>query len=284
MMENFGTCDEYSKLRRVILCPPTYFEIKTPINATQAKWFNMGRGPDPVKSLDQYETVKNALLNEEVEVWEISPSKNYTYQIFTRDVGVISHQGAFMGQFKFDPRKGELKPFSNMLNRNNVPVYHRFKDGAVFEGGDFIFINRNEAFVGVGDRTNEEGLRALNNRLPSMTLYPVHLPEGFLHLDVVLNLISPNIALAYLPAVSDESRSFLESKRFEIIDVYEEEQETMATNVLAIGDNKILSASCNKITNEKIRNKGFDVIEFDLSEIVKGGGGIRCMTLPVLRG
>ena len=282
-MENFGTCDEYSRLRTVILCPPTHFEIKTPINATQAKWLNMGRGPDPVKSLHQYETVKSTLLSEDIKVWEILPSENYTYQVFTRDVGVIPHQGAFVGQFKFDPRKGELKPFSNLLEKNGVPVYHRIEDGAVFEGGDFMFINRNEAFVGVGDRTNEEGLRELNNRLPSMTLYPVHLPGGFLHLDVVLNLISPNVALAYLPALSDESLSLLKSQHFEIIDVSEEEQETMATNVLAIGDNKILSASCNNITNEKIRDMGFDVLEFDMSEIVKGGGGIRCMTLPVLR-
>jgi N-dimethylarginine dimethylaminohydrolase len=283
-MKNFGTCDEYSTLKTVILCPPKHFEIRTPINATQVKWHDMGRGPDPVKSLQQYDTLKSALRNEGVEVWEILPSAEHTYQVFTRDVGVISNLGAMVGRFKFDPRKGELEPFLRVLDQNDIQVCHRVEDGAVFEGGDFMFINQNEALVGVGDRTNEKGFKELNAGLPSMTLYPIQLPKDFLHLDVVLNIISPNIALAYLPALSDESRSLLKSQQFEIIDVSKEEQETMATNVLVIGNNRILSASCNKKTNEKIRNKGFEIMEFDMSEIVKGGGGIRCMTLPVLRG
>lgn len=282
-MKKFGTQNEHSNLQTVIMCPPTYFEIRTPINTTQAKWHEMGRGPDPVKSLEQYDIVKNTLEKEGVKVWEIRPSEKFTYQVFTRDVGVISNQGAFVGQFKFDPRKGEIEPFIRVLEQNDIRVVHCVENSAIFEGGDFLFIDQNEAFVGVGDRTNGDGLEVLNSQFSSMTLHPISLPKDFLHLDVVLNIISPRIALAYLPAISDEGRSILESHKFEIIDVPQEEQETMATNVLAIGEKKIITASCNKITNEKIRKKGFDVFEAEMSEIIKGGGGIRCMTLPVLR-
>ena len=282
-MKKFGVHNEYSRLQTVIMCPPAHFEIRTPINITQAKWHHLGRGPDAVKRLEQYNAVKSTLEKEGVKVWEISPSEKYSYQVFTRDAGVITDQGAFVGRFKFDPRKGEEKPFMQVLEQNDVGVAHRLKDPAIFEGGDFMLLNQNEAFVGVGDRTNKDALAVLSDRLPSIELHPVHLPKDFLHLDVVLNIISPDIALAYLPAISDDGRSLLKNLHFNIIDVPKEEQETMATNVLAIGNHKIISASCNKTTNENIRKKGFDVIEIEMSEIIKGGGGVRCMTLPVLR-
>ena len=282
-MKKFGTHNEYSTLRTVIMCPPTHFEIRTPINITQAKWHHLGRGPDPVKRLEQYNAIKSALEKQGVKVWEIPPSEKYSYQVFTRDAGVIADQGALVGRFKFDPRKGEEQPFMQMLEQNDVGVAHRFEKPAIFEGGDFMLLNQNEAFVGVGDRTNKDALAVLSARLPSIKLHPIHLPKDFLHLDVVLNIISPHIALAYLPAISDDCRSLLKYHRLTIMDVSKEEQETMATNVLAIGKNKIVSASCNGATNEKIRKEGFDVLEIEMSEIIKGGGGARCMTLPVLR-
>jgi len=58
----------------------------------------------------------------------------------------------------------------------------------------------------------------------------------------------------------------------------------MATNVLAIEDGKVISASCNKECNKNMRIEGLEVIEIEMSELLKGGGGPRCMTLPVKRG
>ena len=119
-MSNYGTGNEFSKLRTAILCPPTHFEIRKPINVIQAKWYELGRGPDPDKGIHQYEVFKNALISEGVTVWEIPPSKQYTYQVFTRDICVIANNGAIIANLKFDPRKGEekevVKEFRNQRN------------------------------------------------------------------------------------------------------------------------------------------------------------------------
>ncbi len=137
--------------------------------------------------------------------------------------------------------------------------------------------------LGIGDRTNEEALKKFRVYQPSVNFHPVYLPKDFLHLDVVLNIVSESIALAYLPALADDTISLLESRRFRIIEVSSKEQETMATNALAIGNNKVIAAACNGQANEKMKKEGLEVIEIDMSEILKGGGGPRCMTLPVLR-
>ncbi len=57
----------------------------------------------------------------------------------------------------------------------------------------------------------------------------------------------------------------------------------MGTNVLALGNKQVIAASCNRRINDQLRKNGFETIEIEMSEIIKGGGGPRCMTLPVNR-
>jgi N-dimethylarginine dimethylaminohydrolase len=282
-MPDYGTRDEYSNLRALIMCPPVYFEIDTPINKVQQKWQQLGRGPDPAKKLHQYGAVKRALESRGVDVHEIKPSKKFPFQVFTRDAGVITQRGAFISRFKRDLRMGEEQVVAGVLQQIDLDITHPVEAPGVFEGGDFVFLDHARAFVGIGDRTDTEGFDQIKARMPFLELYPVPFPEGFLHLDVVLNIISPNTALAYPEALPTPVLDQLRSSGFRIIPVPETEQETMGTNVLAIGDGTVISASCNRKTNSHLRKHGFTPIEIEMSEIIKGGGGPRCMTLPVWR-
>jgi N-dimethylarginine dimethylaminohydrolase len=54
--------------------------------------------------------------------------------------------------------------------------------------------------------------------------------------------------------------------------------------VLSIGNKKILSLPVNKQVNKQLRNRGFEVIEVDITERIKSGGSFRCCSLPFLRG
>jgi N-dimethylarginine dimethylaminohydrolase len=283
-MTPFGTCDEYSRLRSVIMCPPVHFEIKTPINAVQAKWHGLGRGPDPVEGLRQYTAVKDALIKKGVDVWEIPPSKDFSYQVFTRDAGVVAETGAIVGRFKFKARMGEERELVKMLEREALPVAYECSAPGIFEGGDFVFLNNACAYVGIGDRTDADAFGQLKTRMPDLELHPVDLPEGYLHLDVVLNIVSADTALAFVDALPAPILEHLEASGVHIISVPASEQETMGTNALSIGENTLITASCNTSTNEKLRRQGFAAIEIEMSEIIKGGGGPRCMTLPVWRG
>ena len=68
-----------------------------------------------------------------------------------------------------------------------------------------------------------------------------------------------------------------------MIEVTDEEAFTLGTNVLSIGDKKIISLPVNKKVNEELEKRGFEVIEVDLTEIIKSGGSFRCCTLPIER-
>jgi N-dimethylarginine dimethylaminohydrolase len=45
----------------------------------------------------------------------------------------------------------------------------------------------------------------------------------------------------------------------------------------------VFSLPCNKQVNQELRNRGYDIIEVDMTEIIKSGGSFRCCTLPLKR-
>ena len=76
----------------------------------------------------------------------------------------------------------------------------------------------------------------------------------------------------------------LAARDIEIIDVLEEAIYLHGCNLQALGDHRVLSLKRNAAVNEQLAARGMDVIELDITEILKAGGGPHCMTFPLLRG
>jgi N-dimethylarginine dimethylaminohydrolase len=151
----------------------------------------------------------------------------------------------------------------------------------MIEGGDVI-IDRETVYVGISNRTNEVAIEHLQTILPHYEVVKVPFKEKYLHLDCVFNIISPTEALYYPKAFTQQELDIL-SSRFELIEVTEEEQFSLGTNVLNIGNKKIFSLPVNPKVNAELKQRGYEVIEVDIMEIIKSGGSFRCCTLPILR-
>jgi arginine deiminase len=61
------------------------------------------------------------------------------------------------------------------------------------------------------------------------------------------------------------------------------EQVTLGCNVLAIDDNAVISVAENSDTNQSLRESGIRVVEVSMPNIIKEGGGPRCLTCPTHR-
>jgi N-dimethylarginine dimethylaminohydrolase len=269
---------EYDSLKRVILCQPQYMTIREVINDTQKHFKNEGIHIE--RALEQHGEFVKVLQKHGVEVILLPYHKKYPEQVFTRDIGFTLGQTIFVAKMAHDIRIGEEEVLIQWLKDEEISYYNLAEDK--IEGGDVI-IDRETVYIGLSNRTHQQAIDHLKSLLHEFNVMAIPFKEKFLHLDCVFNVISPDVALIYPDALTKEDIKLFSSK-YNLIEVSHEEQFTLGTNVLCIGNKRILSLPVNKQVNNQLRSQGFEVIEVDISEIIKSGGSFRCCTLPILRG
>ena len=269
---------EYNVLKKVILCQPQYMNIRDVINETQKHFKNEGIHIE--KALEQHDEFVDTLRGQGIEVILLPYHKKYPEQVFTRDIGFTLGETIFVADMASDVRNGEENVLKQWLEDEEISYYNII--GHQIEGGDVI-IDRDTIYIGLSDRTNREAIEHLQNLLKKQfDIISIDFKSKYLHLDCVFNIVSPELALIYPDALKSEHIDLFK-KRYEVIEVSEEEQFTLGTNVLTIGYNKIISLPINKKVNEELRKRGFEIIEVDITEIIKSGGSFRCCTLPIHR-
>ncbi len=277
-MEHKTICfTEYDTLKRVILCQPQYMTIRDVINETQKHFKNEGIHIE--RALEQHENFVQTLRKNGIEVILLPYHKKYPEQVFTRDIGFTLGETVFVADMASKVRQGEENVLKQWLEDEGFSYYNI--NGDHIEGGDVI-IDGKTIYVGLSDRTNQQAADHLQRLMSSFEVKAIPFIEKYLHLDCVFNVVSPKLALIYPEALTKEDIKFF-SSRYELIEVSKEEQFTLGTNVLSIGNKRILSLPVNKEVNKQLRDRGFEVIEVDITEIIKSGGSFRCCTLPILR-
>jgi N-dimethylarginine dimethylaminohydrolase len=266
---------EYDQLKEVLLCQPHYIRVREELNMKQK-----AKSIDVEAAIEQHRNFVEVLNNFGIETILLPNHTKYPEQVFTRDIGFTLGQTIFVAEMAESVRQGEEKALKLWLEEEGISYFNLVRDH--IEGGDVI-IDRDTIYIGLSDRTNQASINHVKHLLSEFNIITIPFKENFLHLDCVFNVLSEEIALIYSNALTREDMKRL-SSRYDLIEVTHEEQLSLATNVLSIGSNKVISLPSNKNANEQMRNKGFEVIEVEFSEMIKSGGSFRCCTLPILRG
>ncbi|MET3729539.1 N-dimethylarginine dimethylaminohydrolase [Fictibacillus halophilus] len=271
-------CDsEYGTLKKVIVCEPRYMKIDEIINETQRHFakdnINMKR------AMKQHQHFVETMKANGVDVYKLPAMEKFPEQVFTRDIGFTIGETVFVSRMGSNIRDGEEKVLRNWLLEHQINL--SLIDGDRIEGGDVI-VHGDTVYIGVSGRTSEETIQELQSQLPHLNVVAVPFDPIFLHLDCVFNILSEKDALIYRHAFGEKDYQMLASK-FNVIEVEKEEQFTMGTNVLSIGNKKVLSLPVNKNVNTALRERGYEVLEVDISEIIKSGGSFRCCSMPLYR-
>ncbi|WP_100333560.1 dimethylarginine dimethylaminohydrolase family protein [Bacillus alkalisoli] len=268
---------EYDVLRQVIVCEPEFMEIRDVINETQKKYKHVGIHTELAKI--QHQNFVNSMEANGVEVIRLTPQSHFPEQVFTRDIGFTYGPVIFVAEMAHELRQGEEQVLKDWLEENDISYFNL--KGDKIEGGDVI-VDGHTIYVGLSNRTNHRAIEQLKAIFPQHEVVMLPFEEKYLHLDCVFNIISPTEAI-YFPEAFTQKEIDILAARFELIEVTTEEQFTMGTNMLSIGNKKIFSLPINKKINSKLKRRGYDVIEVDIMEIIKSGGSFRCCTLPVVR-
>jgi N-dimethylarginine dimethylaminohydrolase len=100
----------------------------------------------------------------------------------------------------------------------------------------------------------------------------------------LISLVDERTAVVYLPLLSTPFWQYLTERDFRLIEVPEDEFETMATNVLALAPGQCLMLEGNPVTRQRLEAAGCEVLTYRGNEIsLKAEGGATCLTRPIWR-
>ncbi|MBD1373821.1 hypothetical protein IC620_15865 [Hazenella sp. IB182357] len=271
-------CDhEYTPLKQVLMCPPSYFRISEVINETQRHFVD--EKIDAGRATAQFDQLVTVLKSHGVEVLLLQPDPRFPEQVYTRDIGFTLGNLFFQASLSEEIRQKEEVVLDKWLIKQEILSFEI--DNGTIEGGD-VFIDGDQVLIGISDRTSLSAVYALQSEWEQFNIKPIPFTKKYLHLDCVFNILSAQDGLIYPPAFAETELKWL-SKNRDLIEVTAEEQFGLATNIISIGNRVVISHPQQKRINQELRTRGYTVEEVDVSEIVKGGGAFRCITLPILR-
>ena len=283
---------EYLKLQSVF--------IKTTKDAFQSdallenQWneLNYLSKPDFKTALDEYQKFESIFIENDVEVFHFPEYKHVKMDsIYCRDASIATDFGIIICNMGKDGRISEPKAQLEAYQQENISVLGRIKSPGTLEGGDVAWLDEKTLAVGHTYRTNEEGIQQLKDLLEpnGIEVIVANLPhykgkEDVFHLMSILSPVDKNLAVVYSPLMPIKFRNELLKRGFELIEVPEEEFESMGCNVLAISPRNCVMVAGNPKTKNLLEKAGCTVTTYLGEEIsVKGGGGPTCLTRPLVR-
>jgi N-dimethylarginine dimethylaminohydrolase len=225
-------------------------------------------------------------------VYQESPGLDSADAIYVHDPSIVCDGGAILLNMGKTLRGDEPAAVGRSYESLGIPVFGRLTEEARAEGGDLLWVDHDTLAVGQGFRTNAEGLGRLEDLLrPSgIDLVPVPLPhfkgrEVCLHLMSIISIVDDDLAVVFAPLLAGSFREEIEGRGFRLVEVPEEEFDSMGPNVLALAPRHCVILEGNPVTRRRLESAGCDVETYKGNEIsLKAEGGPTCLTRPVLRG
>jgi N-dimethylarginine dimethylaminohydrolase len=288
----FGCQSEVGKIKRLLLKSPQAAFVSAENIRAQWQSLNYSAAPDFEKAQREYDHFV-ALLKPHIPEIEFLPQNEMTGldSIYVHDAALIANNGAILCNMGKNQRRGEPAAMGEFLSQLGIPILGAITGEGKMEGGDIVWFDERTLAVGRGYRTNDEGIRQLQqllaNLIDEIIIVPLphwRGPNDVLHLMSLISPIDENLALVYAPLLPVPFREWLLARGIKLLEVPDEEYECMACNVLAVAPRKCLMLAGNPRTKALLVNEGVEVWEYAGEEISrKGAGGPTCLTRPIWR-
>jgi len=263
--------------RRVLsalMCPPTHYTVCYSINP----WMKTEVGVDRGAAVRQWMTLVAALEAGGVEIELIKQAPSLPDMVFTSNAGLVHGSQLVLSRFGPLERQGEEALFARWFADRGFRV-DVIDD--TFEGAGDAFIFRGLLLAGYGQRSTLPGIRAAAERL-GLPLLPLRLTDPrFFHLDTCLSILDSRTILWYPDAFESNSRRALRDLGARLIAVTEREAMQLGCNALTDGQN-VYSTTDSLRLSQLLDDVGFTLHPIPMGEFLKGGGGVRCLALPLV--
>jgi N-dimethylarginine dimethylaminohydrolase len=259
--------------RHYLMCRPTYFAVEYAINP----WMDPTAPVDADLAIRQWEALRRIYLDLGHTVDAIEPLPGLPDMVFAANGATVIDGNVLAVEFR-DPQRAD-----------EAPAYRDWFERAGFETHEAKYVNEGEGdmllagdllLAGTGFRT----VTAAHDRAqeifgrPVITLQLVD--PRFYHLDTALCVLDER-TVAYLPeAFSPGSQAVLRRLFPDAVLAAPADAEVLGLNAVSDGRHVVLPSQATGLA-AALRERGYETIGTDLSELRKAGGGPKCCTLEV---
>jgi len=279
-------------LRRVMVCPPQHAGWTSPERAADWRELGYAASPDASVAAAQHAALWAQLEAAGAEVLVLPAAEDFSLDaVYGHDPSFLTDAGAVILRMGKSCRAAEPQRHAEFYRSQGIPILGAIEPPGTVEAGDLVWLDARTVLAGRGYRTNAAGIEQLRALLAPQGVEVLAAPlphgpgpAGCLHLMSLLSLLDERTVLVDLPLLAVETMELLCSRGFTMLEIESAERDTLACNVLSLGNRRLLALEENAPTNARLRDAGFDVRTFPGSVVaINGGGGPTCLTRPVLR-
>jgi N-dimethylarginine dimethylaminohydrolase len=275
-------------LRDVLLGPVEGFhwmEDNAPYSSIVRDTLRKGHRFDKQLALRQYREMVEAYEAAGVAVHSLAVNELTPYQVYARDSSFMTPFGAVVCQLANPRRRGEYAEALRFYLGEGIPVYDMVSAGH-FEGGDFNIIAPGSVLIGyTGFRCEKVAARQVGGWLEreGWEVKYAAIDPFYVHIDLMVCMLAEKAAAVCLDTTEPEIVDWLRAKGIEIVPVSFQETMALGCNVVALGDDRVLSSAAGAELNARLRALGFTVYDPDMTMFTRAGGGVHCMAQPLRR-
>jgi N-dimethylarginine dimethylaminohydrolase len=255
------------------MTPPAFFAVEYAINP----WMDVTTKVDAHLAQAQWEELRQTYLRLGHSVDLIEPVPGLPDMVYAANGGFIANDIAIVARFRFAERAGESKTYAEWMSSVGYrPVSTRH----VNEGqGDLLMVGE-KVLAGYGFRTDRRAHAEISAALAMPVVSLELVDPRFYHLDTALAVLDDRTIAFYPPAFSAAARAQLQALFPDAIVVGSADAYVLGLNVVSDGLNVVLPSAATGFATQ-LREAGFEPVGVDLSELLKGGGSVKCCTLEV---
>lgn len=268
-------CDDRDVQRRttVLMCRPDYFDVSYRINP----WMEPDEEVNVARAVTQWESLRDTYTSLDVEVAEIDPIRGLNDMVFAANGAFVLDGVAYGAKFTVSQRADEAPAYlARLAELGFEPVVPRFTN----EGEGDMLVVGDTILGGYGFRTDPAAHAEVSALFDREVVSLRLVDERFYHLDTALTVL-PGGSVAYYPEAFDEaSRAELRRRFPDAIEVGADDALVFGLNSFRVDETMVVSSAAKRFPTQ-LRDRGLTVATVDLSELMLGGGGIKCCTLEL---
>lgn len=260
--------------RRFLMCRPEHFDVTYAINP----WMDPSKPVDTALAIAQWETLRATYESLGHQVDLIRPVEGLPDMVYAANGGVVFDGKAIAASFTYAERQPEGAAYHAWFDEAGFRP--TIQAGATNEGeGDFLVVGR-LILAGTGFRTSVAAHHEAREFFGAPVISLELVDPRFYHLDTALAVLDERTIAYYPGAFSAASNAVLQQLFPDAILANDDDASVLGLNAVSDGHHVVLTDKAVHL-HAQLRERGFNPVGVDLSELLKGGGSVKCCTLEV---